>query len=154
MGLSVKKDFEGLSIETIRTALSFIDYEDSQLWISCGMSLYSELGEEGFDIWNAWSSLGSSYDRKNIKSRWKGFRKGYGGRPVTIGSLIYYAINSGFKFDESKKEVSPHIIQQRAERKKLLEIEAQEEQKKVIQGYASAKNQAQQKAFYAIVTHI
>ena len=143
--MNVKKDFEGLSIETIRTALSFIDYEDSQLWISCGMSLYSELGEEGFDIWNAWSSLGSSYDRKNIKSRWKTFRKGYGGRPVTIGSLIYYAINSGFKFDESKKEVSPHIIQQRAERKKLLEIEAQEEQKKVIQGYASAKNQAQQK---------
>ena len=140
----MKKDFEGLSIETIRTALSFIDYEDSQLWISCGMSLYSELGEEGFDNWNAWSSLGSSYDRKIIKSRWKSFRKGYGGRPVTIGSLIYYAINSGFKFDESKKEVSPHIIQQRAERKKLLEIEAQEEQKKVIQGYASAKNQAHQ----------
>lgn len=141
----MKKEFEGLSIETIRTALSFIDYEDSELWISCGMSLYSELGEEGFDLWNAWSSLGSSYDRKNIRARWKSFRKGYGGRPVTIGSLIYYAMNSGFKFDENKKEVSPHIIQQRAERKKQLEIEAKEEQKKVIQGYASAKNQAQQK---------
>ena len=110
----MKKDFEGLSVETIRTALSFIDYEDSEHWIRVGMALYSELGEQGFDLWNAWSSLGSSYDRKNIKSRWKTFRKGHGGRPVTIGSLIYYAINSGFKFDESKKEVSPHIIQQRA----------------------------------------
>src|SRR5690606_15692292 len=73
------------------------------------------------------------------------FRKGSGGRPVTIASLIYHAMNAGFKFDETKKEVSPHIIQQRAERKKQLELEAQEEQKKVIQGHASAKNQAQQK---------
>ena len=141
----MKQEYEGLSIETIRTALSYLDYEDTDVWLTSGMALYSELGEQGFDLWNAWSSLGSTYDSKNIKSRWKSFRRGYGGRPVTIGSLIYYAINSGFKFDESKKEVSPHIIQQRAERKKQLEIEAQQEQKKVIQGYASAKNQAKQK---------
>lgn len=141
----MKKDYEGLSVETIRSALGYIDYEDSEQWIRCGMALYSELGEEGFDLWNAWSSLGSSYDKKNIKSRWRTFRKGFGGRPVTIGTLIHYAKNSGFKFDENKKEVSPHVIAQRAERKKQLEIEAQIEQKKVIQGYSSAKNQAQQK---------
>ena len=133
--------------------MGFIDPEDSEQWIRVGMALYSELGEQGFDPWNAWSSFGSSYDSKNIKSRWKTFRKGYGGRPVSIGTLIHYAINSGFKFDESKKEVSPHIIQQRAERKKLLEIEAQEEQKKVIQGHASAKNQAQQKWNNGVLCH-
>lgn len=141
----MKNNFDGLSVETIRTALYYLDYEDSQQWLMAGMALYSELGEEGFDLWNAWSSLGSTYDRKNIKARWRTFRKGSGGRPVTIASLIYHAMNAGFKFDETKKEVSPHIIQQRAERRKQLEIEAQEEQKKVIQGYASAKNQAQQK---------
>ena len=53
LGLSVKKDFEGLSIETIRTALGFIDPEDSEQWIRVGMALYSELGEQGFDPWNA-----------------------------------------------------------------------------------------------------
>ena len=141
----MKNNFDGLSVETIRTALYFLDYECSQTWIMAGMALYSELGEEGFDLWNAWSSLGSTYDRKNIKARWRTFRKGSGGRPVTIASLIYHAMNAGFKFDQTKKEVSPHIIQQRAERRKQLELEAQEEQKKVIQGYASAKNQAQQK---------
>lgn len=141
----MKNNFEGLSVETIRTALYYLDYEDSEQWLRSGMALYSELGEEGFDLWNAWSSLGSTYDRKNIKARWRTFRKGSGGRPVTIASLIYHAMNAGFKFDETKKEVSPHIIQQRAERRKQLELEAQEEQKKVIQGYASAKNQAQQK---------
>lgn len=149
----MRNNYDGLSIETIRTALGFIDPEDSEQWIRVGMALYSELGEQGFDPWNAWSSFGSSYDSKNIKSRWKTFRKGYGGRPVSIGTLIHYAMNSGFKFDESKKEVSPHIIQQRAERKKLLEIEAQEEQKKVIQGYASAKNQAQQKWNNGVLCH-
>lgn len=141
----MKNNFEGLSVETIRTALYYLDYESSDTWIMAGFALYSELGEEGFDLWNAWSSLGSTYDRKNIKARWRTFRKGSGGRPVTIASLIYHAMNAGFKFDETKKEVSPHIIQQRAERRKQLELEAQEEQKKVIQGYASAKNQAQQK---------
>ena len=66
--------------------------------------LYIPSLEEGFDLWNAWSSLGSTYDRKNIKARWRTFRKGSGGRPVTIASLIYHAMNAGFKFDETKKK--------------------------------------------------
>ena len=106
----MSKNYEGLSIETIRSALSYLDYEDSDQWLTAGFALYHELGEDGFDLWNNWSSLGSTYDNKNIKSRWKSFRKGNGGRPATIGSLIYHALNNGFKFDESKK-VSPHVIQ-------------------------------------------
>lgn len=138
----MSKNYEGLSIETIRSALSYLDYEDSDQWLTAGFALYHELGEDGFDLWNNWSSLGSTYDKKNIKSRWKSFRKGNGGRPVTIGSLIYHAMNSGFKFDESKK-VSPHVIQQRIERQKEIEKEQQEEARKVLRLQMSAKQKAQ-----------
>ena len=73
-------------------------------------------GEEGLmELVKPWLII---RQERTLRAVGRPFRKGYGGRPVTIGSLIYYAINSGFKFDESKK-VS-HIIQQRAERKNYL----------------------------------
>ena len=83
----MSKNYEGLSLETIRSALHYLDYECSDTWIMAGFALYHELGEDGFDLWNNWSSLGSTYDKKNIKSRWKSFRKGNGGRPVTIAFI-------------------------------------------------------------------
>ncbi len=117
----------GLPEQKIREALFFIDCNDSDLWIKIGFALYSELGDSGFDLWDSWSSSGATYDKKNIRARWKGMRKGTGGKPVTIGTLIYEAMKGGFKFDEKVTRISPEKIKEREERKKQIELEAQAE---------------------------
>lgn len=133
-------NYDGLSNEQIRSALSFLDYEDRDEWLMAGMCIKHELGELGFDMWNAWSSLSSSYNAKHNKSQWKSF-KAHKGR--TISTFIYHAINAGFKFDEKIQRVSPHIIQQRQERQKQLEVEAAIEEKKTIEQQAKSANKAQ-----------
>lgn len=133
-------NYDGLSNEQIRSALSFLDYEDRDEWLMAGMCIKHELGELGFDMWNAWSSLSSSYNAKHNKSQWKSF-KSHKGR--TIGTFMYHAINAGFKFDEKIQRVSPHIIQQRQERQKQLEVEAAIEEKKTIEQQAKSANKAQ-----------
>lgn len=133
-------NYSGLSIDTVRTALFFLDYDDTEIWLMAGMAIRHEFGEEGFDLWNSWSSFGSSYNAKNAKARWKSFRSGKG---VTIGSLIYHAIKSGFKFDGKVQRVSPHVIAQREERKKQLEIEAKQEEQRTAQQQAKSANKAQ-----------
>lgn len=133
-------NYDGLSNEQIRSALSFLDYEDRDEWLMAGMCIKHELGELGFDMWNAWSSLSSSYNAKHNKSQWKSF-KAHKGR--TIGTFMYHAINAGFKFDEKIQRVSPHIIQQRQERQKQLEVEAAIEEKKTIEQQAKSADKAQ-----------
>ncbi|MEG2271498.1 MAG: plasmid replication protein, CyRepA1 family [Acinetobacter sp.] len=133
-------NYDGLSNEQIRSALSFLDYEDRDEWLMAGMCIKHELGELGFDMWNSWSSLSSSYNAKHNKSQWKSF-KAHKGR--TIGTFMYHAINAGFKFDEKIQRVSPHIIQQRQERQKQLEVEAVIEEKKTIEQQAKSANKAQ-----------
>lgn len=130
-----------MSNETIRSALSFLDYEDREIWLSCGMCIKHELGELGFDMWNAWSSMGSTYNAKHCKAQWKSFKSGKG---RTIGTLMYHAINAGFKLDERQQKVSPHIIQQRKERQKQLEIEAKLDQQKMLEQEKKSANRAQQ----------
>lgn len=136
------KKYEGLSIEKIREAVSYLDYEDRDEWLMCGMCLKSELGEEGLDIFLSWASLGSTYDRKHNIYQYKRFKVS-GGR--TIGTLIHAAQNYGFKLADDAPKVSAHVVQQRAERRAQLEEEAKIEEQKTLQGYASAKNTAQQK---------
>ena len=130
-------NYDGLSNDTIRQALSFLDYESRDEWLSAGMCIKHELGELGFDMWNAWSSMGSTYNAKHCKSQWKSFKSGKG---RTIGTLMYNAINAGFKLDDRQQKVSPHIIEQRKERQKQLEIEAKRDEEIVLnQQIKSAK---------------
>lgn len=130
----------GLSNETIRSALSFLDYDDTDIWLMAGMAIRSELGDDGFEMWNTWSSYGATYDLKNAKARWRSFKSGRG---VTIGSLIHHAQNLGFKLSEYTQRVSPHVIQQREERRKQLEIEAQIEEQRTKEQQAKSANKAQ-----------
>lgn len=60
-------------------------------WMRVLMAIYFESGgnEEGFDLANAWSSVGSKYKgEKEIRTKWRSFAKPTG-RPITIGTLKY-----------------------------------------------------------------
>jgi hypothetical protein len=62
-------------------------------WITIGMALHAGLGDEGFAVWNEWSSWGSNYPKvkpeKELASHWKSFNVKEKG--VSLGTLFHMA---------------------------------------------------------------
>ena len=56
-----------LSLEDIRTALTFISAQDREQWVETGMAIKSHLGEAGHEIWDEWSRSVDSYETKSAK---------------------------------------------------------------------------------------
>ncbi len=47
--------------ERIRDAIQHIPPFDREVWIMVGMAVKSELGEDGFELWDGWSQGADSY---------------------------------------------------------------------------------------------
>lgn len=90
-------------IDRIRTALSHIDAHDRAIWVRMAMAVKSELGEEGFVIWDEWSKQAKNYQIKTAKSVWKGITPAGG---VTIASLFALAIQQGYRPENSHQQIS------------------------------------------------
>ena len=85
-------------IERIQEALQFIDPDDRDRWLRMGMAIKSELGEGGFDLWEAWSQQAESFNDKEARAVWKSIRPDGG---LTIGTLIYEAKAGGWRNDHA-----------------------------------------------------
>ena len=63
------------SIQDIESALQYLDpdmpHDD---WVEIGMALKSELGDSGFDIFDSWSEVGSTYKPDDLKSTWRSIK--------------------------------------------------------------------------------
>ncbi|MHC2718261.1 bifunctional DNA primase/polymerase [Bradyrhizobium diazoefficiens] len=81
-----------LDLPTIKAALAVIDPDiERKEWIAIGCALYKHLGhDEGFAIWDEWSSDGSKYSPRRMNSEWRSIaaKDGY---DYNIGTLIYHA---------------------------------------------------------------
>lgn len=55
----------------LREALHYIPQHDRDLWLRIGMAIKSELGDEGFDLWDEWSQQDESYNAKDARDVWK-----------------------------------------------------------------------------------
>lgn len=117
-------NYDALTIEQIRDALSFCDSEDRETWYRMAMAVKSELGEQGKDIWLAWSSLASNYNSKSALSQWKN-TKAVGG--IRIGTLMHEAMRNGFKLGANPKRVSKAVQEERKANRLKLEEEAKKE---------------------------
>lgn len=77
----------------IERALSYVsNNDDRETWVRMGAGIKSELGEDGFDIWDRWSSTADNYSHKAAKAVWKSLRPGR----VNIGSVFYEAKQGGY----------------------------------------------------------
>lgn len=85
-----RKDF---TLDDIADALSFLDESNRDTWIQMGMAIRSEFGDDGFSVWDNWSSGFAKYDKKVVRSTWKSFRK----RGISLGTLVKLAISAGWK---------------------------------------------------------
>ena len=111
--------------ERVRSALSHLSPESRAVWVRQAMAIKSEFGEDGFEIWDQWSSLSSSYRAIDARDVWKSVKAGKG---ITIASLFYDAKQAGWKDDTAyKKPSAAEIEQRRKERAERDALAAQQE---------------------------
>ena len=73
--------------EEIARTLDYIDAAQRDTWIRVGNAIKTELGDEGFDLWDGWSSSAPNYEQGGMKAQWRSLRAG----KVTLASLYYLA---------------------------------------------------------------
>lgn len=116
----------------IQSALSFIPADNRDTWLQMGMAIKSEIGDEGFSLWDEWSSTATNYSAPAAKSVWKSCR----GHGITIGSLFHEAKSHGWRDDERharpsneylaarKRETQERATREGRERERLAEAAA------------------------------
>lgn len=83
----------GLSVQEAKTILADLPDEDwcddRDGWLQAGMALHHEFrgSDEGFALWDQWSSKSEKYDKKDQKRVWRSFGE-YRGRPVRMPTLV------------------------------------------------------------------
>lgn len=122
---------EPVTLDAARAALTFVPANDRDKWYRIGMALKSEFGDSGWELFEAWSEGGTSFDIKAAKSTWKSCKPGGG---VTIATLIGEAKVGGF----NPKDFAPgvplsasdkvRIKRERAEREKAAAAALEENQ--------------------------
>ena len=103
--------------DTLQNALFSIPPYDRETWVTMAMALKSELGEEGFDLWDSWSRQATDpkhgYKAADATAAWKSC-KPYGG--ITIGSLYHLAREHGWQGEAPvARELTPEEKRWRAE---------------------------------------
>ena len=84
----------------LEEALSFLD-ADMRMhdWVRVGMALYHQFDgdEEGFVLWDNWSSGGVKYDEKEMAARWRSFAADLKStNPVTAATILEQARAAGW----------------------------------------------------------
>lgn len=88
-----------VTIDEVRAALELMDgAEDYETWFRVGMGLHHQYDgdEDGFALWDAWSSGAINYDEKALRYRWdESFKqvKDGGHGPITCAFIIKNANN-------------------------------------------------------------
>ena len=100
--------------EKIEAALWHCDCNDRDAWITCGMAVKDELGEAGFDLWDAWSANSPKYKSRIAQVTWRSFRRS----GVTAASLYKLAMEGGWRPAQSDSRPSAADIAAREERRR------------------------------------
>lgn len=129
MAIKEKYELSDIDLYVATEMLSYCNVSDRDEWLAMGMSIKSEFGEAGFDIWDTWSKLDDSYKPAATKSSWRSFKGG----AINIGKLIRTAMDAGFKFEQ--KEVNEadrtRLNEQRENRMAVRATEQLEEQAQI-----------------------
>ncbi len=134
---SAAREWRDLSEDDIRAALGYINPEcERDTWWRMAGAIKSELGANGFKMFDDWSATASDYDATATRDTYKSI-KAHGG--VTISTLIGAAMTAGFRFDEAeRKPISQEEIDAR-QAKRDAEQKLAEEQLKKDRAEAAAR---------------
>ena len=125
--------------DTIRSALFAIPPDDRDLWFRMASALKRELGEvDGFALWREWSRQWPRYSEADALRTWRSAARENGAaRPVTIGSLYYYARQWGWKGETEPRRRLP------AEERAAFERQRELERERIVRGQGRAARRAQ-----------
>ena len=89
----------GLTPEQVRRAVERLDPDMGfEHWLRVGMALHHELGAQGLDVWDEWSSRGTKYrGTDNLLTHWRTFGRGRG-QAVTmrsVGKMLGVPLDAG-----------------------------------------------------------
>ena len=91
----------GLSIGEMEALLAVLDPSMGRdPWLRVGMALHHETdgGDDGFEIWDEWSSGGDSYpSTESLRYQWESLKPAPGKRQVTMASVIKMAKDAGYR---------------------------------------------------------
>lgn len=106
--------------QRIREALAAIPAHDRAIWVQMGMAVKSELGEDGFGLWDEWSQRDETYNERDARTVWRSVKPN--GR-ITAGTLFHVARQHGYRPSEPASLPSPEAIE--AKRRERAETQAQ-----------------------------
>lgn len=104
--------------QTISQMLSYVDGHNRERWVKMGAAIKTELGEDGFELWNEWSQTSDNYNASAAKATWRSLKPGF----ITLASLVYEAKEGGYRPD---KPYQPPSAEELAERKKKQDLAQQ-----------------------------
>lgn len=79
--------------ERARAALAAIPADDYETWVDMAFALKHGFGDEGFEIWDAWSRTAANYNERAARTTWRS-ASASGGK--TLATLFWHARQNGF----------------------------------------------------------
>ncbi|AOK19225.1 DNA replication protein [Burkholderia ubonensis] len=76
-----------------RAALAVIPADDYETWVDMAFALKQGFGDEGFEIWDAWSRTAANYNERAARTTWRSVSAS-GGK--TLATLFWQARQHGF----------------------------------------------------------
>ncbi|MGE9755556.1 plasmid replication protein, CyRepA1 family [Bacillus inaquosorum] len=119
-----------ITLQDAEKALSFCDPNmDHKDWQKIGTALVGEFGDQAFDIFDSWSSAGSTYSAKATKQYWKGWLRNTNPNRPNLSSLAYEAKQGGWVPDRDTT-LSPEELARRG--KELAERAARRAREQAV----------------------
>lgn len=79
--------------ERARAALAVVPADDYETWVDMAFALKQGFGDEGFEIWDAWSRTAANYNERAARTTWRSISAS-GGK--TLATLFWQARQHGF----------------------------------------------------------
>lgn len=97
-------------IDRICEALQFVDPSDRETWLKMAFAIKDEIGDIGFDMWDAWSQQDDAYQAASTRDVWK---SASASGLVKIGTLFHEAKANGWRADGPYQNPSPEELDAR-----------------------------------------
>ncbi|AJY09099.1 MULTISPECIES: PriCT-2 domain-containing protein [Burkholderia] len=106
-------------VDRARAALAVIPADDYGTWVDMAFALKQGFGDEGFEIWDAWSRTAPNYNERAARTTWRS-ASASGGK--TLATLFWQARQHGFDLKRANYPnrmttvlaASPEVLAQRA----------------------------------------
>ena len=96
--MDTQSTFEAVTLEKAWSMLSYIPAQDRDTWISVGMALKSEFGDDAYSIYDNWSQSASNYQARSVRDVWKSFKR----RGITFATVAKLALDAGYRDSANK----------------------------------------------------